>query len=115
MRAVSRIVSVTAVIAFAALLTGCLSTPVSIAASSTPITSKTKVTKLGAVSGDAWALMVFGYPLSEPTPMKNARDRAIDQKGADALIDITVENRQFLLGPFSLINTHIEAEAVKID
>ena len=99
----------------AAFLSGCLVAPVSVAPSTHLIGSKTRVTKLGHSQGSAWGVFVFGYGLSDYTPVKTARDMAINSKGADALIDVTVEFRSYFFGPVTVYETTIEGEAVKLN
>jgi len=95
-------------------LTGCLALPVAIAPSTVPITSQTSFTKLGQTSGSSFGVVILGYPLTEQSPMKTARDRAITSLNGDALIGVTVEQRSLVLGFVQIMQTTVEGEAVKL-
>ena len=93
-------------------LQGCLVFPVSIAPSTKPLTPGS-YTELGETSGRAYALMVFGLPLSEPNVTGRARDRAIEAMDADALVNVAVNNYQINLIFFTVMITDVNGIAVK--
>ena len=95
-------------------LTACQVLPVAIAASTHPITSDDQVTELGDASGSAWGVSVLGYSISEASPARSARDRAIESVGADALIAVTVEYRQINLFFAGFTQTRVFGKGVKL-
>lgn len=97
------------------LLTGCMTTPVSIAPSTTPITSNDLVTEIGPASGSSWGGFVFPFFLIGGGHMiQPALDRALKKTGADALVDVKVETHSYFFLLVTLHRTEVYGTAVKI-
>lgn len=80
--------------AVAATLAGCISSPAGIAPSTVPITSEDSYTIVRRdVEGTDTGVFFFGLPLSRAASGYEAIKDAKDQAGADALINVTAENR----------------------
>ena len=108
-----RMRSCVALVAIAGLLcTGCMSMPAGVASSTKPL-APGGYTELGPATGDAFGLIVFGIPLSEPYPAKRSVDRAIANGGGDALVNVTVDVMQIQLFVAVLIWTTTHGTGVK--
>ena len=105
--------SCVALVAIAGLLcTGCMSMPAGVASSTKPL-APGGYTELGPATGDAFGLIVFGIPLSEPNPAKQSVDRAIANGGGDALINVTLDVMQIQLFVAVLVWTTTNGTGVK--
>jgi hypothetical protein len=91
---------------------GCAS-PISIAASTHPIPADQTMTVLGPAQGSAWSGNILIFPFGPISPIKRARDNAIEEANADALIGVTVDRRTWFLLIVTLKETKIEGEAVR--
>ncbi|OGV34217.1 MAG: hypothetical protein A2020_04330 [Lentisphaerae bacterium GWF2_45_14] len=101
----------------AALLavTGCTSM-ITMAPSSTPITSKDTYTKLGPTVGRAACVIILGViPLGPQSPSRYARDNAIENKGGNALIEVTQEYNVMNLLVVQFSWTKVEGVAIKFE
>ena len=94
---------------------GC-SSMVTMAPSSTPITSKDTYTKIGHTVGRATCVNIFGIiPIGPQSPSKYARDNAIENKGGNALIEITQEYNVMNLLFVQFFWTKVEGTAIKFE
>ena len=91
---------------------GCAS-PISIEASTHPIPADQTMTVLGPAEGSAWSGNILVFPFGPISPIKAARDDAIEEAKADALIGVTVDYRIWFLLVVTLRHTKIEGEAVR--
>ncbi len=95
---------------------GCLVAPVSLAASTEPLTPGS-YTEVGAASGSAYAVLFFGIPLSEPNPTGRARDRAIAGANADALVKVACDayTINLIVLPIVIVITNVNGTGVTIN
>ena len=95
------------------LLTGCMNFGGGISPSTLPITEKDAYTSLGEVSGSDGTLVLL-LPLA-PTSAHEAIQEAKRKKGADALINVRVENRSYLypILPIGYTSVKVSGEAIK--
>lgn len=91
---------------------GCMSFPAGVAGSTKPLAAGS-YTEVGPAQGTAFGIMLIGIPLSEPYPARSAVDRALKNGGGDALVNVTIDNTQLLLGPVTLVFTTAKGTAVK--
>jgi hypothetical protein len=95
-------------------LAGCTS-PISIAPSTHPIPPDKTMTRLGPAQGSSWSGLILGIiPFGSRSPLKSARDVALKETNADALIGVTVESRSWFLLFLNLKQTFVEGEAVML-
>lgn len=97
------------------LLSGCITSPVSISPSSVPVQQGQYTVVQEDVSGRAFGLYVFGWPISELRQMAAARDRATAVAGADALINITSDYSIINFMLFQLSWTTVRGDAVQLN
>ena len=89
---------------------------VMVAPSSTPITSRDTYTKLGPTEGRAAAVTIFGLiPIGPQSPSRWARDNAIENKGGNALIEVTEEYNVLNLLLIQFYWTKVDAIAIKFE
>ncbi len=94
---------------------GCLSRPVCVASATHPLTPG-RYTEREPVSASVWGfsfLHVFSFGSSDPAGL--ARDRALQASGAQALIDVTIQQNDISL--FFIVSLHVtelEGTAVQI-
>ena len=93
---------------------GCASYTAGIAPSTTPITNKDTYTVIGPAKARSWAVILYILPVSEPDMSGKARDRAIENSGGDALIEVSEEFNMWNFLLFSVCWTNCEGTAVKI-
>lgn len=105
------------------LLSGCLSRPVQVAASSDPI-EPGKFSTLGIeVSGTDTQVMFFGMTFgSSGSGLRRAIDEALGEApGADALVRMTVDCEEFyfpfnfIIAPIGVVKTRVSGTPVKIN
>jgi hypothetical protein len=108
------ILQVICVIVLAIFVTSCMIMPAGIAPSTTPITANDTYTELGKASGSAWGVNILGLPLAEMGTVTKAVERAKADTGADALIDVGVEQQVYQLFFITIFRTYVEGTAVKI-
>ena len=97
------------------LSVGCMSQMTGMAPSSTPITADDTYTVLGQTSGKAWGVMLFGIPIFEHNPSEKAVQRAIDQGGGNALIEVCQDVNMLYLLYLYLYWTDVEGTAVQVE
>ncbi len=111
---IGRLVGVAAVCLVAVLVSGCMTAPSGVAASTKPL-AQDGYTSIGPTEGRAVGVYLLGLiPLSEPYPARAAVDRAIRQGGGDALVDVTVDYMTIMIPPFvNVMITTANGTAVK--
>ncbi|HPN85029.1 MAG TPA: hypothetical protein PK821_06820 [Victivallales bacterium] len=92
---------------------GCTSV-VGISPSTTPITENDTYTIIGKASGTSRGILWFVIPTFPDSPSKTARDKAIRDSGADALIEVVEEYEVFNMLVLGFVWTTVEGTAVKI-
>ena len=102
------------VVAAGVALAGCAS-PISIAPSTHPIPPDKTMTRIGPAEGSSWSGLILGIiPFGSSSPIKSARDSALKESNADALIGVTVDYRSWFLLFLTLRQTFVEGEAVML-
>ncbi|MFH1673325.1 MAG: hypothetical protein ABIF87_07870 [Pseudomonadota bacterium] len=103
------------IVVISSFMSGCIIMPAGIADSTTPINDNDKVTKLGPTEGEAYSVLILGIlPVAEGGTA-TAVERAKKCKGADALTDVTLDNRVCLCPVAYIYQTKVQGEAVKIE
>ncbi len=94
-------------------LAGCVTTPVCITSSNTPVNGKTIEENMGTTRGSDSAVSIFGLWMVGRPDTGVAIDEAIENKKADALVNVQCyqETSYYIL--FSLTRVVVEGEAVK--
>ena len=111
----SRWVACVALALAAPVLVGCMTFSAGTASSTTPLPPDVKYTvKEEDVTASAWGIYVLGFPLAEPRQTKSARDRALAQADADALIDCAVDTNLYNLIFVLITRTTVNGTAVDI-
>lgn len=95
------------------LLPGCLTAPASLSPSTIPV-RRGEYTVVGEATGRSWGLTLIGIPLSEPSQIGQARDRAEAAHDADGLVNVSADASTYLLGPFFLHFTTVQGDAIKL-
>ena len=92
---------------------GCVTTPVCITSSNTPVNGKTIEENMGTTRGSDSAVSILGLWMMGRPDTGVAIDEAIESKKADALVNVQCyqETSYFIL--FSLTTVIVEGEAVK--
>lgn len=102
-----------AVLAAAAVLSGCAHFPGGISDSTTPINGRPYV-ELGEVVGRDSQVSLLGLiPISGSNDTQDAIDEAKQEKKADALIDVTVESYGQYWILWSTWTTKVSGQAIK--
>ncbi|MBM4149123.1 MAG: hypothetical protein FJ224_08765 [Lentisphaerae bacterium] len=95
------------------LAAGCAHFPGGVSDSTTPINGR-KYTRLGRVSStDSLILLLGVLPISGSNSTRQAIDDATRKRGADALIDVTVEAYWQWWILFTRLATRVEGEAIR--
>ncbi len=97
------------------LLTACITTPVGITSSSTPVHDKKTAANYGPVSGSDRVWSVFGLWMIGRPDIDRAIQDALKQKGGDALINVTCYEKTswfFFVASHTVI---VEGEAVSFE
>ncbi len=101
------------ILAAAAMLSACTSV-VGIAPSTTPITENDSYTIIGKAKGRSAGVLWLMIPTFPDSPSKSARDNAIENSGADALIEVVEEYEVFNIFVLGFVWTTVEGTAIKI-
>ncbi|HZU96917.1 MAG TPA: hypothetical protein VFF73_09510 [Planctomycetota bacterium] len=96
------------------VLGGCSNLPVTIAPSNIPLT-RTKYTVIGPCEGDSMGVSIIGIPVAGVRHAAEARDRAIQAGGGDALINISGDVTILDLLLVQFYWTTIQGDAVKVE
>ena len=103
-------------IAFSAIiLSGCLNTAGGIAPSTMPITAKDSYTVIKRdVTGADWSISIIGIPLI-PCSAYTALQNAKKSNSADALINVTAENKFIYLFFINWQKMMVRGDAIKFE
>jgi len=96
-------------------LPACVNVSAGIAPSSRPLGSDESFTVLGNALGQAYGFVVFGFPISEASPTREAKTRALTDWNADALMDVTVDTVIYPIPFFTIIVTEVRGKAVRVN
>jgi len=112
------IATILAAVVLCLITSGCITSPGGIAPSTVPITSKDAYTiiKTDASASDG-AVVIFGIPL-KPTSAYDALQTVKTSYGADALINVTLENKSYwitLLPIVTYSKISIRGDAIKFN
>ena len=95
------------------LAVGCAHTPGGIAASTVPIDGRNYMV-LGPAKATSTAVYLFNFlPVSGSSSLRDAKNAAIQSKGADALIDVTAEAYSQFWIIFSKSTIMVEGTAIR--
>jgi hypothetical protein len=97
------------------LLTACITTPVSVTSSTTPVHDKKVAVNYGPVQGSHRAWSVFGLWMIGRPDIEKAIQNAIQQKGGDALINVTCYEKTAWFFVVSMHTVVVEGEAVSFN
>ncbi len=100
-------------IMFIIILTGCVTTPVCITSSNTPMVGKTVKENLGTTRGSDSAISILGLWMLGRPDTGAAIDEAIKEKNADAIINLQCYQKRSYYVLFSLTTVIVEGDAVK--
>ena len=109
----SRSKSLTA-LALAAGVTGCVTSPVTIAPSTQPL-QPGSYRVVGPAEGSATGVSIFGIPVTGLRQMGDARDEALKASGGDALIDVVGDHTSLNLLLVTIFWTTVEGQAVELE
>ena len=93
-------------------LTGCVTTPMCITSSNTPVNDKNVQENLGATRGSDSAVSILGLWMLGRPDTGEAIEEALNNKKADALINIQCYQKRSYFILFSLTTVIVEGEAV---
>jgi hypothetical protein len=97
------------------LLSACITTPVSVTSSTTPVHDKKVAVNYGPVRGSHRAWSVFGLWMIGRPDIDKAIQNAIQQKGGDALINVTCYEKTAWFFFVSMHTVVVEGEAVSFN
>jgi hypothetical protein len=97
------------------LLSACITTPVSVTSSTTPVHDKKVAVNYGPVQGSHRAWSVFGLWMIGRPDIDKAIQNAIQQKGGDALINVTCYEKTAWFFFVSMHTVVVEGEAVSFN
>jgi len=101
------------ILTFMLFITGCITTPVCITSSNTPMVGKTVQENLGTTRGSDSAISILGLWMLGRPDTGAAIDEAITEKNADALINVQCYQEKSYYFLFSLTTVIVEGEAVQ--
>ncbi len=91
---------------------GCMTLSAGVAPSTRPL-EQDKYTVLNASSGTSWGILFLSFIPLKQANTAAALDEALRDRGADALVQVCVDNRQYWLLLFSLQRIKVEGLAVR--
>jgi hypothetical protein len=97
------------------LLSSCITTPVSVTSSTTPVHDKKVAANYGPVQGSHRAWSVFGLWMIGRPDIDEAIQDALQQKGGDALINVTCYEKTAWFLFVSMHTVVVEGEAVSFN
>ncbi len=95
------------------LLTGGCTRSMGICPATVPLTATDTYTKMGYTSGDSTTVAILGIPFGPANPSRVARDEAMAEKNANALIQVTEDFTVINLFIIQFYTTTVEATAIK--
>jgi hypothetical protein len=96
-------------------LSACITTPVSVTSSTTPVHDKKVTVNYGPVQGSHRAWSVFGLWMIGRPDIDKAIQNALQQKGGDALINVTCYEKTAWFLFVSMHTVVVEGEAVSFN
>lgn len=108
----ARVSAVMVVVALACVLSGCITTSAGVAPCSRPLDAD-RYTVLGASSGTSWGVELFGILPVAQARTADALDDALRSRGADALVQVTTDNRMYYLLILTMQRIKVEGLGVK--
>lgn len=99
----------------AALLTSCITTPVAVTSSTTPMQDKKITMNYGPVKGTNRTWSLFGLWMIGRPDIDKAIQAALKQKGGDALINVTCYEKTAWYFFFAFHYVVVEGEAVSYE
>lgn len=105
-----KIYAILLVALLAALTCGCVTHSAGIAPSSMPL--KGDYDRVDKASGNSWGITIFFIPIKQAKTAQ-ALERAIDEGGGDALVQVTVDNRDYFLLFVYLQRIRVQGMGVK--
>lgn len=93
-------------------LGACQTAPIALAPSTVPLLPG-DYTELGRTSGSAFGFSILFIPVTGSSQADDARDEAIANKGADALINVTADVTTVHLFVVNFVKTTVYGNAVK--
>lgn len=97
------------------LLSACITTPVSVTSSTTPVHDKKVTVNYGPVQGSHRAWSVFGLWMIGRPDIDKAIQNALQKKGGDALINVTCYEKTAWFLFVSMHTVVVEGEAVSFN
>ena len=95
------------------MLAGCMHLPGGIAASTTPIDGRPYV-NLGRVKQTDSMFALFGiFAMGSPNTIRKAIDQALQSRGGDAMINVTVEYTTHYVVLFNRYMTIVEGDVIR--
>lgn len=98
----------------AALVSGCITSPVTLSPSTTPLVPGS-YRVLGEARGEAFGVAILGIPISGFRQAGAARDDALASARADALINVAGDLTTLHLFIVTLTWTTVEGQAIKLE
>jgi len=107
-----RILAATVLMLSVAVLAGCATSSAGIAPSTRPL-APDEYTVMNSSSGTSWGVSVLGFLPLKQANTAAALDEALCERGADALVQATVDNRTCCLIIVTLHRIKVEGLAVR--
>ena len=96
-----------------ALCAGCVHVPAGMTSSTCPITGRDTYTEIGQADGRTSAIGIMGLVFSWKFSAWHAIQDAKRKSGADALIDVTADNKNYILPYISFHQIRVSGKAIK--
>ncbi|MFC1497741.1 hypothetical protein ACFLS1_04590 [Verrucomicrobiota bacterium] len=111
-----KLLSITVFMLFVAVfIAGCAMMPGGIAASTTPIEGR-KYSKLGRVVETDSRIYLFGFiPITGANLIRDAVDEAVESRGGDAMINVTVESYVQWWVILTRFVTRVDGEVIRFE
>lgn len=110
-----RITIIASIMLVAALVTSCITTPVTVTSSTTPIQDKKITVNYGPVQGMSRTWSLFGLWMMGRPDIDKAIQDALKKKGGDALINVTCYEKTAWFFFFAFHYVVVEGEAVSFE
>lgn len=112
---IHRITIIVSITLVAALVTSCITTPVTVTSSTTPIQGKKITLNYGPVQGMSRTWSLFGLWMMGRPDIDKAIQDALKKKGGDALINVTCYEKTAWHFFFAFHYVVVEGEAVSFE